>query len=55
MARLVAGGRSDRDVATSPFLSEKTIEAHLTRIDRSLRIRSRAQPAARLRGVRMTT
>lgn len=46
VARLVAGGSSNREVAATLFLSEKTIEAHLTRIYRSLRIRSRAQLAA---------
>jgi DNA-binding NarL/FixJ family response regulator len=35
-------------VASSLFLSDKTVEAHLTRIYRTLGLRSRAQLAARV-------
>lgn len=49
MALLVCRGSSNREVAAALFLSEKTIEAHLTRIYRSLGVRSRAHLGATLR------
>ena len=48
IARLVAGGATNREAATALFLSPKTIEAHLSRIYRKLRIRSRTELARRL-------
>jgi DNA-binding NarL/FixJ family response regulator len=41
--RLVAGGLSNRDVATSLGVSEHTIRAHLREVMRKLRARSRIQ------------
>jgi DNA-binding NarL/FixJ family response regulator len=46
VARLVATGRSNRDVAGELLLSVKTVEVHLTRIYAKLGISSRAQLAA---------
>ena len=40
---------SNREVAANLFLSDKTVEAHLTRIYRSLGVSSRGQLAAALR------
>lgn len=51
VALLVGGGSSNREAAAALFLSEKTIEAHLTRIYRSLGVRSRAQLGATLRTI----
>src|SRR5207249_8897288 len=48
IARLVAGGATNREAATALHLSPKTIEAHLSRIYRKLRIRSRTELARRL-------
>jgi DNA-binding CsgD family transcriptional regulator len=49
IALLVSRGSSNREVATTLFLSEKTIEAHLTRIYRSLGVRSRGRLAEAMR------
>jgi len=48
IALLVAGGARNRDVATSLFVSPKTVEAHLIRVYRKLGVASRTQLAARL-------
>ena len=48
VARLVASGSSNRDVAADLQLSVKTVEVHLTRIYAKLGIRSRGQLARRL-------
>ncbi|MFN8620985.1 MAG: LuxR C-terminal-related transcriptional regulator [Chloroflexota bacterium] len=45
VARLVAAGRSNREIADALFMSPHTVEAHLTRIYRSLGIRGRADLA----------
>jgi DNA-binding NarL/FixJ family response regulator len=42
VARLVAHGASNREVADWLSLSAKTVESHLSRIYRKLRVRSRA-------------
>jgi DNA-binding CsgD family transcriptional regulator len=49
VARLVAEGRSNRDVARELQLSVKTVEVHLTRIYAKLGIRSRTQLARRVK------
>jgi DNA-binding CsgD family transcriptional regulator len=41
-------GRSNKQVAAAIFLSEKTIEHHLSRIYAKLGVRSRVELAARL-------
>ena len=48
IAMMVAEGASNREVAAGLFLSDKTVEAHLTRIYRSLGVGSRAALGARL-------
>ena len=45
IARLIAGGATNREIAADLFLSPKTIETHLTRIYRKLGLRSRSQLA----------
>lgn len=48
VAELVAHGRSNKEVAQALFVSEKTVEANLTRIYRKLGVRSRSALAAQL-------
>ena len=48
IALLAVGGARNREIATSLFLSPKTVEAHLTRVYRKLAVTSRTQLAARL-------
>lgn len=43
VARLVAAGKTNREVAEALFMSPHTVEAHLTRIYRSLGVRSRTE------------
>jgi DNA-binding NarL/FixJ family response regulator len=45
VARLAATGLTNRQIAEQLFLSEKTIETHLSRAYRKLGIRSRTQLA----------
>ena len=45
IARLVAAGRTNREVAETLFMSTHTVEAHLTRIYRSLGVRGRTELA----------
>jgi len=47
-ARLAAAGKTNREVAEALFVSEKTVEANLSRAYRKLGIRSRRQLAERL-------
>ena len=49
VAQLVAEGLTNREVAASVFLSEKTIETNLTRIYEKLGVESRRQLARKLR------
>ncbi len=46
IAELVADGHTNREIAGRLFLSEKTIETHLSRVFGKLAVRSRAQVAA---------
>ena len=46
VARLVAEGLTNREIGARLYLSEKTIETHLTRVFAKLGVRSRAQVAA---------
>jgi DNA-binding CsgD family transcriptional regulator len=48
VADLVAGGMTNQEVAQTLFVSEKTVEANLTRIYRKLGVRSRSALAARM-------
>lgn len=46
VAMAASGGAATRDIATSLFISPKTVEAHLTRIYRKLGVASKAQLVA---------
>jgi DNA-binding NarL/FixJ family response regulator len=46
IADLVAQGLTNREIGARLFLSEKTIETHLTRVFQKLGLRSRTQVAA---------
>jgi DNA-binding CsgD family transcriptional regulator/tetratricopeptide (TPR) repeat protein len=48
IARLVADGKTNRDVAATLFITQKTVEFHLTRIYRKLEIRSRSELVRRM-------
>ena len=48
VAELAASGLRNREIATRMFLSEKTIEANLSRIYGKLEIRSRSELVRRL-------
>jgi DNA-binding NarL/FixJ family response regulator len=48
IAELVAAGNTNHDVASTLFISTKTVEVHLSRIYRKLGIRSRAELGRRL-------
>jgi len=50
IARMVADGLTNREIADRVFLSPKTVEVNLTRIYRKLGVRSRAALASRLAG-----
>jgi DNA-binding CsgD family transcriptional regulator len=49
VARLVATGHRNREVSAQLFISEKTVEAHLSRIYTKLGVRSRTELAHRFR------
>jgi len=49
VAGLVVEGKTNHEVAQALFVSEKTVEANLTRIYRKLGVRSRSALAARMR------
>ena len=46
IAQLVGEGLTNREIGARLFLSEKTIETHLTRVFQKLSVRSRTQVAA---------
>ena len=46
MARLVAGGRSNKQIAAELVISQRTAEGHVERILAKLGFTSRAQAAA---------
>jgi DNA-binding NarL/FixJ family response regulator len=48
VAQLVAQGLTNREIGARLFLSEKTVETHLTRVFQKLGLRSRVQVAARI-------
>jgi DNA-binding CsgD family transcriptional regulator len=45
VAVLVAAGQTNREVAAALFLSERTVESHLTRVYTKLGVRSRTELA----------
>ena len=47
VAQLVTEGRTNKEIAQALFISEKTVEANLTRIYRKLGVRSRTELATR--------
>lgn len=51
VARLVAGGATNREVASTLFLSPKTVERHLANVFRKLEVRNRTELAAGLADV----
>jgi DNA-binding CsgD family transcriptional regulator len=48
VAALAASGLTNREIATAAFMSQKTVEANLSRVYRKLGIRSRAELGLRL-------
>lgn len=50
VAKLIATGKSNKEIAAEIYLSPKTIEAHLSSIYRKLGLRSRTELAAHLLG-----
>jgi DNA-binding NarL/FixJ family response regulator len=48
---LIAGGRSNREIARELFLSEKTVKNHVNRIYSKLSVSSRATAIALWRGI----
>ncbi|HKE89633.1 MAG TPA: LuxR C-terminal-related transcriptional regulator, partial [Gemmatimonadales bacterium] len=50
VAELAAAGTTNREIARAVFMSEKTVEAHMSRIYRKLGIHSRAELGARMAG-----
>jgi DNA-binding NarL/FixJ family response regulator len=50
VAELAAAGIANREIARAVFVSEKTVEAHMSRIYRKLGIHSRAELGARMVG-----
>jgi DNA-binding CsgD family transcriptional regulator len=54
VARLVAGGATNREAAARLFVTVRTVEVHLTNVYRKLGIRSRAELAARMAADRRT-
>jgi DNA-binding NarL/FixJ family response regulator len=48
VAELDAGGSTNRQIAQTPFITQRTVEVHLTSVYRKLTISSRVQLAAAL-------
>jgi DNA-binding CsgD family transcriptional regulator/tetratricopeptide (TPR) repeat protein len=54
VAELVVDGLSNREIASTLYMSPRSVEAHLTKIYREYGVRSRAQLVATLSGARAT-
>jgi DNA-binding NarL/FixJ family response regulator len=54
VARVVAGGATNREAAARLFVTVRTVEVHLTNVYRKLGIRSRTELAARMAADRRT-
>jgi DNA-binding CsgD family transcriptional regulator len=54
VAKLVAAGRTNREIASALFITVKAVEGNLTRIYAKLEVRSRTELALRL-GARQTS
>ena len=52
VAELVALGRTNKEIAAELFLSEKTVESHMSRLFGKLGVRSRAEVAKAVGGER---
>jgi DNA-binding CsgD family transcriptional regulator len=50
VASLVSEGKRNKEIAAALWMSEKTVEAHLSRIYRKVGVRNRAELAARRSG-----
>ena len=50
VTELAAAGITNREIARAAFMSEKTVEAHITRVYRKLGIHSRAELGAWMAG-----
>ena len=46
VAELVASGMSNREIASTLYMSQRSVEAHLTKVYREFGVRSRAQLVA---------
>ena len=55
IAALVAEGRTNREIGAEIFLSEKTVEGHLTRVFAKLGVTSRAEVAEAVGRARAAT
>jgi DNA-binding CsgD family transcriptional regulator len=50
VASLISEGKRNKEIAAALWMSEKTVEAHLSRIYRKVGVRNRAELAARRPG-----
>ena len=50
VAELAAAGRTNKQIAAELYLSERTVEANLTKVYRKLGLRSRAELASKWTG-----